>query len=322
MKAPLFLFLLTGCLAVKPSERIQFEAQDVYPEGITYDSKNDMFFVSSMRTGTIGKVSRKGDYMPLIVDSNFKSSYGMKMHPGGKQLYVCVGDANYSKYTSAFTRKKKSQLIIINTDNGNDVTEVDLSNLVPGNHFPNDLAFDDKGNAFITDSYANAIYKVTPDKKASLFTNDKKFKTEGIGLNGIVFHPNGFLLVNSSATGRIYKVDINNPSNINLVDINQYFLGADGMLLSDSSHLTIVVNGGNDKIFELKSTDNWHSAELAATTLAVDRFTYPSTATLSGSDIWIMNAKTNELMDSNAIPAKFFAIQRAILKPIPKKFRK
>jgi hypothetical protein len=79
-----------------------------------------------------------------------------------------------------------------------------------------------------------------------------------------------------------------------------------------------VVNGGNDKIFRLESTDNWQSAKLAATTLIADRFTYPATSTKHQNNTWIMNARFNELLDSNMVPATRFAIQKAVLKPIPK----
>ena len=318
MKYIIISLLLTGCISVGPTARITFDAPDAYPEGIAYDRASDAYYVSSMRNGTIGKVSRQGIYTPLHVDSSLKSTYGMKVHPDGKRLFVCVGDANYSKFTSPDTRRKMARLISIDLATGRRLSDVDVSGLVPGKHFPNDITFDDKGNTYMTDSYAHAIYKITADGKASVFAKDKQFETEGIGINGIVYHPGGFLLVDNSNTGRIYKVDINNPQNVQKVGIDQYFLGGDGLLLNDNNKLTIVVNGGNDKIFQLTTEDNWQTAKLSATTLIVDRFTYPATAALSGDEIWIMNAKTNELMDSNAIPSKKFAIQRAVLKPVPK----
>ena len=170
----------------------------------------------------------------------------------------------------------------------------------------------------MTDSYANAIYKISADWKASLFSKDKIFETEGFGLNGIVVHPDGYLLVSSSNKGRIFKVDLNDASRISQVKIEQYFMGADGLILEDANSLVVVVNGGNDKIFRLKTEDNWTTAYLAGTTLIADRFSYPATATMRGKDIWVMNAKTNELSDSTSIPAKRFAIQKAIIKPVPK----
>jgi sugar lactone lactonase YvrE len=315
--------LVTACIAIKPTERIEFTAADCYPEGIAYDKVRDLFLVSSMRDGTIGKVTSTGHYTPLYKDSTLKSTYGMKVHPDGKRLFVCVGDANYSKYTSArTTRRKMIRLISIDMATGNKLTDVDLSNLISDRqHFANDLTFDDQGNIFITDSYAHAVYRVTADGSASVFATSKLFETEGIGINGIVYHPRGFLLVDNSNTGRLYKIDSHDPAKVSRIEIDQYFLGADGMILKDENTLVMVVNGGNDKIFEIRTEDNWQSATLAKTTLTADRFTYPATATQKGDDVWVINARTNELMDSTAYPSKRFAIQKAVLKPIPKKLR-
>ncbi len=321
-KYVVFLLLIAGCVPIKPSQRIAFIANDSYPEGIAYDKTKDIFYVSSMRNGTIGKVTRQGTYSILHYDSTLKSTYGLKVHPDGKRLFACVGDANYSRLTSSDTRKKMARLISIDLTTGKKVSDVDLSRLVNSKHSPNDMAFDDKGNIYVTDSYAHTIYKVTPDGNANIFSQHAKFKTEGVGINGIVYHPAGFLLVDNSNTGRIYKVSTVNPQDVSVVQIEQYFLGADGLLLNDDNTLTMVVNGGNDKIYQLSTEDNWKSAKLKGTTLIAERFTYPATATTSGNEIWVMNARTNELMDSTAIPSKRFAIQRAVLKPIPKKFSK
>jgi DNA-binding beta-propeller fold protein YncE len=313
------LIFFTSCIAIRPTERIEFTAPDAYPEGVAYDSAANVYYVSSARTGTVAKVTPDGTYSAILADSTLRSTYGMKMHPDGKRLFVCVSDANYSKFSTPATRQKLARLISLDPVSGKKLSDIDLSGLAPGPHFANDLTFDDKNNIYITDSYADVIYKVSADGKASVFSSHELFKTEGIGINGIVYHPRGFLLVDNTGTGAICKVDINNPTSVQKVKINQFFIGSDGMLLSDTNMLTVVVNGGNEKIYKLKSDDNWQSARLAATTLIADRFTYPSTATRAGQDVWIMNAKFHDLNDSNAIPSKIFAIQKAVFKPIPKK---
>ena len=307
-----------GCIAIAPSQRITFDAPDSYPEGVAFDSLKNVFYVSSARLGSIGKVTPEGKYAVLYTSPDLKSTYGLKVHPDGRQLLVCVGDANYSKFTSPDTRTKLAKLISVNTETGKRMMDLDLSKLLPGKHFINDMALDPQGNIYLTDSYAHAIYKVSPDGKASVFSKSKLFETEGIGLNGIVYHPGGYLLADNSATGLIYKIDIANPQQVTQVKLDQFYLGADGLLLNDAQNLTMVVNGGNDKIFKLESTDNWQSARLAATTLIADRFTYPATATRHRNEIWIMNARFNELLDSNAVPATRFAIQKAVMKPVPK----
>lgn len=309
---------IAGVAATKPepTPRIEFEALESYPEGIAFDKAANVYYVSSARLGNIGKVTPQGTYSVLYGENTLKSTYGLKIYPDGKRLFACVGDANYSKYTSPATRTKMARLISIELSSGKKLSDVDLSTLLPGKHFPNDLAFDLLNNAYITDSFAGVIYKVSADGKASVFCRDETFKTEGVGLNGIVFHPDGFLIVDNSAKGQLFKVDIKNPKSVARIDIDQFFLGADGLLLSDKNTLNMVVNGGSDKIYQLSSTDGWKSAKVAGSTLATDRFTYPSTATQNGNDIWVMNAQFNQLLDSNQVPVKKFAIQKAVYKPV------
>ncbi|WP_316795369.1 gluconolaconase [Pedobacter agri] len=322
MKTLTYITLSIVCIATiaaavpEPSPRIEFDALESYPEGIAFDPAANVYYVSSARLGNIGKVNAQGNYSILHGDTTLKSTYGLKIHPDGKILYACVSDANYSKYTSPSTRMKMARLIAIDISSGKKISDVDLSGLLPGKHFANDIAFDSQKNSYVTDSYAGAIYKITPGGIASVFAKDENFKTEGVGLNGIVYHPDGYLIVDNSAKGQLFKVMLNNPKVVSKIAIDQYFLGADGLLLNDKNNLTMVVNGGSDKIYKLTSGDNWATAKVSASTTSTDRFTYPSTATMNGKDIWIMNAQFNQLLDSNSVPVKKFAIQKAIFKPV------
>src|SRR5215217_663528 len=316
------LALIAGCIANRPTERLEFVAPGSYPEGIAFDAVRNVYYVSSARLATIGKVDLQGRYSAVFTDTTLRSTYGMKIHPDGKRLFVCAGDANYSKYSSQQTRNKLCRLIIIDLETGRKMNDIDLAPLVSAPHFPNDLIFDDEQNAYVTDSYANVIYKVDHSGKPSLFSSSDLYKTKGIGLNGIVWHYSGFLLASSGATGALYKVPLNAPNNPHKVVMANFFMNADGLLLNAQDTLTLIQNGGAEKIYKLLSTDDWDSAEIAATTLVADRFSYPSTAALRGSQVWVMNAKFHDLEDSTAVPSKRFAVQRAVFKPIPKKLRR
>lgn len=310
-----------ACRPAKPAQRIEFLAPDAYPEGVVYDKNADVYYVSSVRSGTIGKVTPSGQYSVLYADSNLKSTYGLKIFPDGKKLYACVSDANYSKFSSPATKKKMMHLICIDLASGAKTEDFDLGSADGQEHFANDIAFDPLGNAYVTDSYSDMILKVEPSGKTTVFSNAALFKTRGVGPNGIVYHPAGFFLVACSGKGSLYKVSYLNPSQVQRVKTNGFFMGMDGLLLNDSTHLTLVVNGGTDKIMQLQSKDDWQSAELVATTKAEARFAYPSTATANGADIWVMNAKFNELADTATIKSNTFFLQKAELKPVPKKYR-
>jgi len=319
MKKYIILLLLAQLgWAQQPTKRIEFEAPESYPEGVAFDRSANVFYVSSARLGTVGKVTKDGKYSALYSDKDLKSTYGLKVHPDGKRLFVCAGDANYSKYSTPETKKKMARLVSIDLKSGKKLADVDLSGLVPGEHFPNDLAFDTKGNVYITDSYADAVYKVDADGKASVFSQSPLLKSAGVGPNGIVYHPDGFLLVANNGTGALVKLPLAEPQKGAKVKIDQFFPSADGLLLNDHSTLTLVQNGGVNKIFRLKSSDSWTTAEVLESTSVEDRFAFPSTAAMSGNDTWIMNANFSELTEGNNVPSKKFSLQQAVFRPVKK----
>ncbi len=316
MKKLLFLLCCVAGMAQQPTKRIVFTAPESYPEGVAFDKNSNSFIVSSARLGTVGKVTREGKYTALYSDQSLKSTYGLKVHPDGKKIYVCAGDANYSKFSTPETKKKEARLLVLDAKSGKKVSDIDLSGLVAGEHFPNDIAFDAKGNAYVTDSFANAVYKVDASGKASVLSKHELLKSAGVGPNGIVAHDGGFLIVANNGSGSLIKIPLDNTAMASKVKIDQFFPGADGLILNDANTLTLVQNGGVDKIFKLFSTDNWASAKVVEATSTEDRFAFPSTATVAGSETWVMNANFSELAEGNNVPSKEFSIQLAVFQPV------
>lgn len=315
LKMKLFKYMLPALItflffsAAAQTPRINFVAPLLYPEGTAY--YNGSFFVSSVTTGTVGKVDSRGNYSDFYVDPSLKSSYGMKVDTKRNKLWVCTGDANYSRYSEPSTYKKLIRLISLDLSTGRKIDDIDLSNLVAGEHFANDLTLDDAGNIYITDSYSPVIYKVDAGLSPSVFAKNDLFKSIEVGLNGIVWSPKGYLIVAHNTNGELYKVDVKQPANITKVKIKWFFPGADGLLFDAQGNLILVQNKGVNKVFQLASRNNWQSAEINGATLLVDRFDYPTTATLMGVKVYALNAKLNELTDPTEPPSKEFALQLA-----------
>lgn len=296
--------------------RISFQAPYQYPEGIAYDPASDVFFVSSVKTGTIGKVNDRGQYSVFYQDSALKSSFGMKVDSARHKLWVCTGDPNYSHYSDPATYKKLIRVISLDTRTGAKKDDIDLSGLYNGNHFANDIALDDKGNLYITDSYSPVVYKIDANGKAGVFAQSDWFDAVDIGLNGIAWHPGGYLIVAHNSDGQLYKIDISDPRRITRIKQKTFFPGADGLLWDREGNLVLVQNKGVNKVFRLSSADNWQSAEINAATDTYARLHQPSTAALRKGRIYVMNSKMNELTDPTSPLSKEFSLQLVHFQPV------
>ncbi|QJD96404.1 gluconolaconase [Mucilaginibacter robiniae] len=295
--------------------RINFTLPGLYPEGLAYNPKNNLFYVSSETTGSIGTVDQLGIYRPFYQNATFKSSYGLKVDAKQNRLWACVSDATYSWFSDSTTYKKTGRLVAIDLGNGRKVADINLAKLYAGKHFLNDLTFDNAGNIYVTDSYSPVIYKVDAQGKASIFAQSDLFGGEDIGLNGIAYNPQGFLVVNNDSQGALYRVDIKDPKSIVKVNVDDLFPGADGMLFSNDSTLVLIQNKSVDKVHQLISPDGFKTAEVRMSTSSEDRFQQPSTGTTANGQLYVLNSKVNELSDPTKRPSKDFSIQLVEFKP-------
>jgi sugar lactone lactonase YvrE len=308
--ASMLMCLLSAAVTAQ-DKKIEFSAPKVYPEGIAYHPGKNVYYVSSVTTGTIGVVDAGGKYNVFHKDSTLKSSFGMKVDTKRNTLWVCTADPNYSQFSDSTTFKKISKIIGVDLTTAKRKSEIDLASLLPGKHFANDVTLDNKGNLYVTDSYAPVIYKVDAKNKATILAKNDLFRSCDVGLNGIVFHPQGFLIAVNNGAGSILKIDLKDPTKVSKVKVKQFFPGADGLILDSSNNLVLVQNKGVNKAFRLTSKDMWTSAEVIGSTDVEARFQQPTTATLVNTEVFILNSKMNELSDSTRNPSTSYSIQMA-----------
>ena len=133
--------------------------------------------------------------------------------------------------------------------------------------FADDVTVDPEGNAYVTDAKANKIWKVGAKGeflatiKSPLFTPKEWYKNL-IGLNGIVYHPNGYLIVIHTFSGNLFKVDIGKGDEVKLLDVVGGSLSfGDGLELLSPTKL--VVAGNPTRLVE--SSDEWETATVVGT---------------------------------------------------------
>lgn len=314
----LALLLLPACnraapatLPVTEPEVVTFAEAGVFPEGIQYDAANNRFLVSSLAKGAIGQVKDDGTYAAFADHAEVVSSLGMCLDllNNRNRLLVTVADvASNLQRTSPATQYKLAKLAIFSHDNSADApVVVDLGRLRPAlDHAVNDVTVDAQGNAYVTDSFAPIIYKIDAQTNvASVFVEDNRLGAPKrvYGLNGIVYHPDGYLLVNKSDDGTLYKVPLANPAGLTRIATpGQDLRGADGMLLHDDETLQVTSSTQN-KVFRLVTADGWATGAALGTFNALSLT--PTALARRGNDSYVLYANLLVINTPQPQPTSF-----------------
>ncbi|MBC7919693.1 MAG: gluconolaconase [Ferruginibacter sp.] len=292
--------------------RIDFYREGLYPEGVSYDEPRKRFLVGSLRQGSIGAVLPDGTYFPLATDEALISTVGLVVDKN--RVLAAVSDPGSGVRTNPQTRGRLAALGIYNVVNGNRIAFVNLGALRPNlPHFANDVAVDPLGNAYVTDSFSPLIYRVDPQGNPSVLVEDSTFAVGPgqFGLNGIVYHPDGYLIVAFSRAGKLYKVSLTRPSTIQEINLGLTLPSPDGLRLTKDGKFLVVVNNQRGtapgRVLAFRGSDNWTSGTLVNEFTA--EATFPTTATLVGKGVYVVYAKLNQVAAQP--PVSVFTIQQA-----------
>lgn len=97
--------------------------------------------------------------------------------------------------------------------------------------------------------------------RSPLFTPKEWYKNL-VGLNGIVYHPDGYLIVIHTFSGNLLKIDIGKGDEIKLIKVAGGPLSfGDGLELLSSTKLVVA---GNPSARLVESSDGWETASVVA----------------------------------------------------------
>lgn len=131
--------------------------------------------------------------------------------------------------------------------------------------FADDVAVDPEGNSYVTDTKGNKIWKVGVNGeflstiRSPLFPA-KEWYYNLVGLNGIVYHPNGYLIVIHTLSGKLFKIKSTGEGyEVKLVNVTGgSLMFGDGLELLSPTQLVVASNPS--KLVE--SSDNWETARV------------------------------------------------------------
>ncbi|MFC1959132.1 SUMF1/EgtB/PvdO family nonheme iron enzyme [Chloroflexota bacterium] len=264
-------FLLPALVIVSTSkaqdgpDEIIIEHHNLFPEGIAYDEKGERFLLSS-NIGAVYEVADDGTATAFIEDANFMSPAGLEIDRVNNRLLVANGDVSAFFPMPSPDGPRQANLGSYDLTTGERIFMADLSSFQTISNsdgmsgtLPNDVAVDTEGNAYVTSTISPVIYRVGIDGEASIFVEDESLAW----LNGIVAHPDGYLLI-GSAENLLFKIPLDEPEliPIELGDGINFDI-TDGMILLPDGNL-VMVTFPSSRIYQLHSNDDWASATLVA----------------------------------------------------------
>jgi hypothetical protein len=236
------------------------------PEGVEYDRAKERFLAGSFVDGTIYEIGFDGSVTPFVTDADLVSSVGIEADESRGRLLVANSNAAaFGMPVGAPEGPRRAQLGVYDLATGKRLAMVDLGAVVDTANdavfFANDVAVADDGTAFVTDTIRNVVYRVDTDYNAGIHYSFDA--TEGLALNGIEWHPDGYLLISDVGNGALYRLPTAAGGVAEVVSVPGALPGADGIVWRADGALVVVQNSTTDgRLVALTSEDGWVSAPI------------------------------------------------------------
>ncbi|XP_076881895.1 uncharacterized protein LOC143530166 [Bidens hawaiensis] len=305
-----FAFFLETITASSP-HIINFRSPNLYPESLTWDPTAQHFIVGSLHHPTLLAISDAGVVNTLVNDQSLPANSSF--------LGVTIDTTHHRLLAVVYDRSDLSNCALAAYDSRTPHNRLFLTPLHDAassatSAGANDVTVDFLGNAFVTNSASDLIWKVNLEGKASVLSRSKSFtKTPPVpdmphsscGLNGIAYCSIGYILVSQSNTGKLYKVD-NEDGTTRVVKLNRELTAPDGIALRRDGVLVVV---SQHKLYFIKSDDSWSEGMVYDET-ALDSDSFPTSVTVGAEDrVYVLYGHVKEGILGNSQRDRFSIVE-------------
>lgn len=261
---------------------------DVFPEGIAFQQSTGSFFVSSTSDGAIFRGHILDESAEVFLpggEDGRTTAIGLAVDDRRDRLFVAGGGTG--------------QVFVYGLPDGDLLAALD--NGLASGTFVNDVTVTRSGDAFLTDSFAPVLYRVTTDAGGNFvleewlnFTGTAIQYQPGFNLNGIVATANDkYLIVVQSNTGKLFRIDreTKQVTEIALSGQPTALTSGDGLVLR--GHTLYVVRNSLEQIAEVRLGGDFTSGTVVSTTTDPS-FDFPTTATQARGRLLVVNSQFDE----------------------------
>ncbi|KAG9448982.1 hypothetical protein H6P81_008947 [Aristolochia fimbriata] len=303
----LSLLLLLVSASARNNHVINFRSFDLFPESAAWDPSAQHFVVGSVRRPSLHSVSDAGLVDALISDPDLPANVsilGVAVDSPRRRVLAVITTGRRSPPFDALAaydlRSPRVHRIFLSPLAVNSTT-------VPHRPIVNGIALDHAGNAFVTASLGNFIWKVDVEGTASVFSESPIFQFQPnevspnesyswCGLNGIAYASSGYLLVVQTNTGKIFKVD-GVDGRARLVGVGKSLWGAEGIAIRGDGSAVVV---SQREAWLLKSNDAWAEAAVYDQ-VGLDEERFPTGVVVrERNEAYVLYGRANEGMMGRA----------------------
>lgn len=275
-----------------------------YPNGIALGTDGSLF-IGSITQGSI--LRRRPDSSIEVFYEGSEDVFAatsLRIDSRRGLLWGASPDFLGSRDADGVLSKRPHRLFAISLHTG----ELVWSMPVPEQGFGNDLALNDEGRVFVTDSSLGRVWTIDPDTFEMTVWLENELLIQGkLGPAGLSWTPEGDLLVGLFSEGQIYRVDGQDRtvsrifSDVNLTHADGMYVMQDGRVLILDAAL-----GGDGRVLMLSEEVEGHSrVDVLAQGLDA-----PVNLTVreSQGEFWVTESRISHMLDESTrkdVPGSF-----------------
>jgi sugar lactone lactonase YvrE len=280
---------------VSNAERYVLPGEQVFPEGVAYQSDTGDFYVGSTTDGTVFRGNVEGGPKEAEVflepeSDGRTTAIGMEVDKEGR-LFIAGGDTG--------------RIFVYDTESADLVRRLDTPDAE--STFLNDVAVTPDGDVYLTDSMRPVLFRVTSTadgvSEAEPWLNFEGTPAEyeeGFNLNGIDATDDGrYLVAVQSNTGELFRIDTESKE---VVEINlggETLTNGDGLLLDGRT--VYVVRNEQELIVPVELSGEYISGEVGEP-FTDPSFAFPTTLAKTDGRLLVVNSQFDKQEGEPELP--------------------
>jgi sugar lactone lactonase YvrE len=280
---------------VSGAERYVLPGEQVFPEGVAYQSDTGDFYVGSTTDGTVFRGNVEGGPKEAEVflepeSDGRTTAIGMEVGEDGR-LFIAGGDTG--------------RIFVYDTESTDQIRRLDTSDA--GATFLNDVAVTPDGDAYVTDSLRPVLFRVpsTVDGVGEVepwlnFEETPAEYEEGFNFNGIDATEEGrYLVAVQSNTGELFRIDTGSKEVVEIDLGGKTLTNGDGLLLD--GHTVYVVRNEQALIVPVKLSGAYISGEVEEP-FTDPSFAFPTTIAKTDGRLLVVNSQFDKQEGEAELP--------------------